>query len=87
MGSDSPIAGNDIALAQRARRGSGTGVADRERAREWAIPLRCVWLPRIAMPIGSTAYSYAVGPPRVPPMLDAVVISPVAPISGIPKLL
>jgi NAD+ kinase len=39
----------------------------------------------IATPIGCTAYSYAAGGPLVSPMLDAVVISPVAPISGISR--
>jgi NAD+ kinase len=32
----------------------------------------------LATPIGSTAYSYGTGGPLVSPMLDAVVISPVA---------
>jgi len=39
----------------------------------------------IATPIGSTAYSYAAGGPLVSPMLEAMIISPVAPISGISR--
>ena len=39
----------------------------------------------IATPNGSTAYSYAAGGPVVSPTLDAVIITAVAPISGIAR--
>ena len=81
-GSDESIAFNDIALASVPGEGVGAGVADvmgRGSGR-----YRCDALV-IATPIGSTAYSYAAGGPLVSPMLDAVIISPVAPISGISR--
>lgn len=39
----------------------------------------------IATPVGSTAYSYAAGGPVVSPALDALVVTPVAPLSGIAR--
>jgi NAD+ kinase len=81
-GSDEAIAFNDIALAsvpgEGAVRASLT-VSGRASGR-----YRCDAL-IIATPIGSTAYSYAAGGPLVSPMLDAMIISPVAPISGISR--
>jgi NAD+ kinase len=81
-GAEQSCAFNDIALAsvpgEGAVRASLT-VGGRASGR-----YRCDALV-IATPIGSTAYSYAAGGPLVSPMLDAVVISPVAPIAGISR--
>ena len=81
-GGDESIAFNDIALASVPGEGAvhaSLTVMGRASGR-----YRCDALV-IATPIGSTAYSYAAGGPLVSPMLDAVVISPVAPISGISR--
>ena len=40
-GDDESVAFDRHRPRQRAGRGSGSGVADGERAREWALPLRC----------------------------------------------
>jgi NAD+ kinase len=81
-GGEESVAFNDIALAsvpgEGAVRASLT-VMGRASGR-----YRCDALV-VATPIGSTAYSYAAGGPLVSPMLDAVIISPVAPISGISR--
>ena len=81
-GSDESIAFNDIALASVPGEGAlqaSLTVQGRASGR-----YRCDALV-IATPIGSTAYSYAAGGPLVSPMLDAVIITPVAPISGISR--
>jgi NAD+ kinase len=81
-GGDEAIAFNDIALASVPGEGAvdaSLNVMGRASGR-----YRCDALV-LATPIGCTAYSYAAGGPLVSPMLDAVIISPVAPISGISR--
>ncbi len=81
-GCEESIAFNDIALASVPGEGAVQAllaVGGRASGR-----YRCDALV-VATPIGSTAYSYAAGGPLVSPMLDAMVISPVAPISGISR--
>jgi NAD+ kinase len=81
-GSAESLAFNDIALASVPGEGSVQAllsVNGRPSGR-----YRCDALV-LATPIGSTAYSYAAGGPLVSPMLDAMIISPVAPISGISR--
>jgi NAD+ kinase len=77
-----PIAFNDVALASVP--GEGAVQASLTVNRRPSGRYRCDALV-IATPIGSTAYSYAAGGPLVSPMLDALIISPVAPISGISR--
>ena len=81
-GDDESIAFNDIALGSVPGEGAVQAsliVQGRPSGR-----YRCDALV-IATPIGSTAYSYAAGGPLVSPMLDALIVSPVAPISGISR--
>jgi NAD+ kinase len=81
-GGEESIAFNDIALGSLPGEGSVKAsliVNSRTSGR-----YRCDALV-IATPIGSTAYSYAAGGPLVSAMLDAMIISPVAPISGISR--
>ena len=81
-GSAEAVAFNDVALASVPGEGSVQAllsVNGRPSGR-----YRCDALV-LATPIGSTAYSYAAGGPLVSPMLDAMIISPVAPISGISR--
>jgi NAD+ kinase len=81
-GGEESIAFNDIALASVP--GEGAVEASLTVMGRASGRYRCDALV-IATPIGSTAYSYAAGGPLVSPMLDAVIISPVAPISGISR--
>ena len=80
-GGDEAVAFNDVALASVPGEGAvhaSLTVIGRPSGR-----YRCDALV-MATPIGSTAYSYAAGGPLVSPMLDAVIISPVAPMPGRP---
>jgi NAD+ kinase len=79
---DESIAFNDIALGSVP--GEGAVQASLTVTGRVSGRYRCDALV-IATPLGSTAYSYAAGGPIVSPMLDAVIISPVAPISGISR--
>jgi NAD+ kinase len=81
-GGDESIAFNDIALGSVP--GEGSVQASLTVLGRLSGRYRCDALV-IATPIGSTAYSYAAGGPLVSPMLDAVIVSPVAPISGISR--
>jgi NAD+ kinase len=79
---DESVAFNDIALGSVP--GEGAVQASLTVTGRVSGRYRCDALV-IATPLGSTAYSYAAGGPIVSPMLDAVIISPVAPISGISR--
>src|SRR3954471_24882791 len=81
-GGDESIAFNDVVLASVP--GEGAVEASLTVMGRGSGRYRCDALV-IATPIGSTAYSYAAGGPLVSPMLDAVIVSPVAPISGISR--
>ena len=81
-GDSESIAFNDVALASVP--GEGAVQASLTVRGRTSGRYRCDALV-LATPIGSTAYSYAAGGPLVSPMLDAVIISPVAPISGISR--
>jgi len=76
------VAFNDVALASVP--GEGAVQASLTVNGRGSGRYRCDALV-ISTPIGSTAYSYAAGGPLVSPMLEAVVVSPVAPISGISR--
>jgi NAD+ kinase len=74
------VAFNDIALARTP--GHGTVTAALSVADQRIGYLRCDAIV-LATPTGSTAYSYAAGGPVVSPGADTVVVTPVAPMSGI----
>ncbi len=74
------VAFNDVALARRP--GHGTVTAALSVADQRIGYLRCDAVV-LATPTGSTAYSYAAGGPVVSPGADSLVVTPVAPMSGI----
>nr|WP_205709378.1 NAD(+)/NADH kinase [Kineococcus siccus] len=74
------VAFNDLALARTPGRGAVLAALTVDGRRTGYF--RCDGIV-IATPSGSTAYSYAAGGPVVSPGSDAVVVTPVAPMSGI----
>ncbi|ABS02726.1 NAD+ kinase [Kineococcus radiotolerans] len=74
------VAFNDIALARTP--GRGTVTAALSVAGQRIGYLRCDAIV-LATPTGSTAYSYAAGGPIVSPGADTLLVTPVAPMSGI----
>ncbi len=76
------VAFNDVALARTP--GRGAVVAALSVAGQRIGYLRCDAVV-LATPTGSTAYSYAAGGPVVSPGADALVVTPVAPMSGIAR--
>jgi NAD+ kinase len=81
-GAEERIAFNDVALARVP--GDGPVQAAVTMEGRPGGRYRCDALV-VATPIGSTAYSYAAGGPVVSPSLDALIVSVVAPISGISR--
>lgn len=81
-GDDELVAFNDLALARVP--GEGVVRAELELDGRPSGHLSCDAIV-VATPLGSTAYSYAAGGPVVSPALDAVVLAPVAPMSGISR--
>lgn len=74
------VAFNDLALARNP--GSGVVMAALAVADQRIGYVRCDAVV-LATPTGSTAYSYAAGGPVVSPSAEALVVTPVAPMSGI----
>ncbi len=76
------VAFNDLALARQP--GRGTVTARLSIAGQRIGYYRCDAVV-LATPTGSTAYSYAAGGPVVSPGTDSLVLTPVAPMSGIAR--
>ncbi|WP_432574145.1 NAD(+)/NADH kinase [Kineococcus sp. SYSU DK005] len=74
------VAFNDVALARTPGRGAVVAALSVAGQRIGYLRGDAVVL---ATPTGSTAYSYAAGGPVVSPGADALVVTPVAPMSGI----
>ena len=76
----SAVAFNDLALARTPGKGAILAALAVDGRRTGYFRCDAIVL---ATPSGSTAYSYAAGGPVVSPGSDAVVVTPVAPMSGI----
>ena len=82
LGADEAVAFNDLALV----RVPGDGVVEAALAvgGQRMGRYRCDGLV-VSTSIGSTAYAYSAGGPVVSPALDAVVVAPLAPLTGISR--
>jgi NAD+ kinase len=82
LGADEAVAFNDLALVRVP--GDGVVEAALSVGGQRMGRYRCDGLV-ISTSIGSTAYAYSAGGPVVSPALDAVVVAPLAPLSGISR--
>lgn len=82
IGTDRRVAFNDLALSRRPGDGTVNAILTIDDQQYGYYRADAVIM---ATPTGSTAHSYSAGGPLLSPVTDAVVITPVAPMSGISR--